>query len=161
MAAARESHTATVLDDGRVLIAGGVSYGGIGIYGGSMASAELYIPEVLVRSPALASVSGSGQGQGAIYHGGTSYLAGPNDPAAVGELVDLSCTGLDSGSAIPPQISIGGRLAQVVSFRQPGGGSGMNQIRVRVPAGIAPGNAVPVRLTYLDRPSNEVTIAIR
>jgi hypothetical protein len=161
MAAARETHTATLLDDGRVLIAGGVSYGGIGIFGGSLGSAELYNPDTLVRSPALVTVSGAGVGQGAIFHAGTSHLAAPDDPASVGELVDLSCTGLDTGSAIPPQVSIGGRLAQVISFREPSGVAGMNQIRVRVPGAIAPGNAVPVRLLYLDRPSNEVTIAIR
>jgi hypothetical protein len=161
MAAAREIHTATLLDDGRVLIAGGDSYGGIGIYHGSLGTAELYSPDTLVRSPVLMSASGTGLGQGAIFHAGTSHLAAPDDPASIGELVDLSCTGLDSGSAIPPQVSIGGRLAEVVSFRQPSGIAGMNQIRVRVPGGIAPGNAVSVRLFYLDRPSNEVTIAIR
>jgi Galactose oxidase, central domain len=159
MTAKREIHTATLLGDGRVLIAGGDSYGGIGIYYGSTASAELYVPDVLIPAPALAFVSGTSQG--AIYHAGTSHLAGSDDPATVGELVDLSCSGLDSGSAIPPQVSIGDRLAQVISFRQPGTVPGTNQIRVRVPAGVAPGNAVPVRLIYLDRPSNAVTVAIR
>lgn len=161
MAGSREIHTATLLGDGRVLIAGGATYGGIGIFGGSLVSAELYTPDTLVRSPALMSASGTGTGQGAIFHAGTSHLAAPDDPASVGELVDLSCTGLDSGSAIPPQVSIGGRLAPIISFREPSGVAGTNQVRVRVPAAIAPGNAVPVRLLYLDRPSNEVTIAIR
>jgi hypothetical protein len=161
MTVARETHTATLLGDGRVLIAGGVTYGGIGIFGGSLVSAELYTPDTLVRSPALTSASGTGTGQGAIFHAGTSHLAAPDDPASAGELVDLSCTGLDSGSAIPPQVSIGGRLAQIISFREPSDVAGTNQIRVRVPAAIAPGNAVPVRLFYLDRPSNEVTVAIR
>jgi len=107
------------------------------------------------------SASGTVSGQGAIFHAGTTYPATPDDPAALGELVDLSCTGVDSGSAIPPRVSIGGRLAEIVSFRQPGGAIGVSQIRVRVPGNIAPGKAVPVRLFYIDRPSNEVTMAIR
>jgi hypothetical protein len=44
MTAPREVHTATLLKDGRVLIAGGLSYGGIGIFFGASASADLYTP---------------------------------------------------------------------------------------------------------------------
>jgi hypothetical protein len=160
MAAARETHTATLLADGRVLIAGGVSYGGIGIFGGSLATAELYTPDVLVPAPALISLSGDGRRQGAIYHAGTSYLAAPDDPAAVGEDLDLYCTDLTDGSVIPPQVAIGGRMAAVLSFGRAPDMPGVNQVRVRVPSGIAAGPSVPVRLTYMDRPSNEVTIGV-
>ena len=38
---------------------------------------------------------------------------------------------------------------------------GVNRVRVRVPSGIVAGPVVPVWLTFLDRPSNEVTIAVR
>jgi hypothetical protein len=161
MAADRELHTATLLKDGRVLLTGGVSYGGIGIFRGSLASAELYTPEVLVPAPALVSLSGDGRGQGAIFHAGTSHVAAPDDPATAGEILDISCTGLSSESVIPPQVVIGGRMAEVISFGKASGVSGMNQIRVRVPSGVAPGPAVPARLTYIHRPSNEVTIAVR
>src|SRR5205814_1524597 len=63
MAAARSTHTATLLRDGRVLVAGGVSYGGIGIFHGSLSSAEIYTPDVLVSGPSLVAVSGDGRGQ--------------------------------------------------------------------------------------------------
>jgi hypothetical protein len=161
MAAPRETHTATLLPDGRVLIAGGVSYGGIGIFNGSLATAELYAPDVLVPAPALLSLSGDGRGQGAIYHAGTSYVAGPDDPAAVDEDLDIFCTGLTDGSVIPPQIAIGGRMAAVLSFGKVSDLPGVNQVRVRVQSGTAAGPGVAVRLTYLDRSSNEVTIGVQ
>ena len=40
-------------------------------------------------------------------------------------------------------------------------GSGMNEVRIRVPPGIAAGPGVPVRMIYIGRPSNEVTIAVQ
>jgi len=49
-------------------------------------------------------------------------------------------------SVIPPQVAIGGRMAEVLFFG-------------KAPA--FPGNRVPVRLTYLGRPSNQVTIGVQ
>ena len=161
MIAARETHTATVLKDGRVLLAGGVSYGGIGIFGGSLASAELYSPDTPVAAPALVSVSGDGQGQGAIFHAGTRQLATSDDPALVGDSVDIYCTGLATADVLPPQVAIGGRMAALLAVSTVPIAPGVTQVRVRVPTGITPGPAVRVRLTYLDRPSNEVTIGVR
>ncbi len=161
MAATRSTHTATLLRDGRVLVAGGVSYGGIGIFHGSLASAELYTPDVLVSGPALVSVSGDGRGQGAIFHAGTTHLAAPEDPAAAGENLDIYCSGLGIDSASRPQVVIGGRIAAVQMVSEAPGVPGVNQVRVRVPPGVEPGPAVGVRLTYVDRPSNQVTIAVR
>jgi hypothetical protein len=161
MTTARETHTATVLGDGRLLVAGGVTYGGIGVFGGSLASAELYTPDVLVPAPALISVSGDGHGQGTIVHAGTAYVASADDPAAVGEQLDISCTGLPLDSAILPQVAIGGRMVAVGMVSQAPGVPGRSMVRVRVPAGLPPGSAVRVRLSYGGRPSNDVTIAIR
>ena len=160
MAIARSGHTATLLADGRVLITGGVSYGGIGIFGGSLASAELYTPDALVPAPVLLSLSGDGRGQGAIFHAGTRYVATPDDPAIADEEIDITCTGL-SDSVFAPRVAIGGRIGPVLSITRAPNLPGVNHVRVRVPRGIAQGPAVPVRLFHMDRPSNDVTIAVR
>jgi galactose oxidase-like protein len=147
--------TATLLNDGQVLIAGGLGFGG------NLATAELYTPPMLVPTPALFSTSGDGQGQGAILHAGTHQLASPDNPAGVGEALEIYCTGLGDGSVIPPQVSISGQMAEVLYFGKVPGLASWNQVNVRVPSGVAPGPAVPVRLTYLGRSSNDVTIAVR
>lgn len=151
----RSLYTSTLLPDGTVLFAGG--YNG----GAETASAEIYRPAVLIRPPVLYSLSGDGRGQGAILHAGTAQTASPDHPASVGEALEIYFTGLMDGSVIPPQVSIGGRMAAVLWFGNAPGFVGLNQINVRVPSGIASGPAVPVRLRYLGRPTNEVTIAVQ
>jgi hypothetical protein len=151
MAEAREVHTAILLNDGRVLMAGGVRYGGIGIFYGSVASAELYTPDVLVPAPVLRS----------IFHGRTFHVAGRDDPAAVGETLDIECTGLADDGVVPPQVAIGGRMAQVLGFGKAPGSPGLNRITVVVPDDVKSGPTVPVRLFYIGRPSNEITIAVQ
>ena len=148
----RGFHTATLLNDGRVLLTGGYT-------GGS--SSELYTPQVMVPAPVLLSLSGDSRGQGAIVHANTPLRASSDNPAAVGEALEIYLTGLGDGSLIPPRVSIGGRMAEVMWFGSAPGYAGLNQVNVRVPEGVTPGSAVPVRLTYIGRPGNEVTIAVR
>ena len=111
-------------------------------------------------APVLLSGSSDGSRQGAILHAGTSQVASASNPAFIGEALEIYVTGLVDGSSVPPQIPIGDRVDEILFFGKAPGFAGLNQVNVRVP-GITPGTAVPVRLTYLDRLSNEVTIGVR
>ncbi len=169
MAAGRAGQTATLLKSGEVLIAGGspdqtttsLKSGEILIAGGSpVLTAELYHPNSPIPAPALLSLSGDGQGQGVIQHFGTTRIASADDPAVAGETLSIYLNGLADGSVIPPQVAIGGRSAEVTFFGNVAGSPGLNVVNIRMPSGLPPGPAVPVRLTYLGRSSNQVTIGV-
>jgi len=175
MMASRQGHTATLLNTGDVLITGGAAQDGItpgvpfggpggqtgGTNYGSTAEAELYHPASPASPPALFSLSGDGHGQGAIWNPITGQLASLQTQAAAGDVLSMYVQGLAEGGAIPPQVSIGGRLAQILYFGDAPAYPGYYQVNFRVPSGVTPGPAVPVHLTYLGRPSNEVTIAVQ
>ncbi len=92
-----EGHTATLLPDGTVLLSGGWLCCGYEI-----ATAEIYHPAVLVRSPMLLSLSGDGQGQGAILHASTHQVVSSSNPAVAVEALEFYGTGLFDRSVIPP-----------------------------------------------------------
>ncbi|SRR6266699_1663967 len=102
-----------------------------------------------------------GKGQGAIWRATTGEVASPTSPAVAGEVLAMYTSSLIEGAVIPPQVVIGGRLAEVLYFGDAPGYPGYNQVNFRVPSGIAPGSTVPVRLSYVGRTSNAVTIAVQ
>jgi uncharacterized protein (TIGR03437 family) len=156
----RGLHTATLLNNGSVLIAGGVHYVA-GQGWPPLSSADLYTPASVIPPPSLFSVSGDGRGQGAVWNVSTGLIASPAAPAAAGDVLSMYTTSLVNGGAIPPQVIVGGRLAQILYFGAAPGYPAYNQINFRVPAGVAPGLTVSVRLTYLGRSSNAVTIGVQ
>ena len=148
MVSGRSGQTATLLPDGTVLIAGG-----------GTSTAEIYHPAVLVPAPVLYSLPGGTQG--AIWHNTTGELALPSSPAVAGEVLAMYTNNLIEGGVIPPQVVIGGHPAEVLYFGDAPGYPGFFQVNFQVPNGVAPGSAVSVRLTYIERPSNEVTIGLQ
>ncbi len=158
MAVSRFGHTATLLNNGKVLIAGGTS----GEYPGYLVlnSSELYTPSVVVPAPMLFSLSGEAKAQGAVWDAATGQVASPTHPAIAGEALSLYTARLAASGVIPPHVAVGGKLAEVLYFGNAPGYPGYNQINFRLPDGVATGPAVPLCLTYLNRASNEVTIAV-
>jgi uncharacterized protein (TIGR03437 family) len=153
-------HTATLLRDGRVLIAGGDDER-YWIPETVLSSAELYTPAILVPAPMLFSLSGDGRGQGAIWHASTGQVASSQNPAVAGDTLAMYSTSLSGGGVIPPRVAIDGHLAEILFFGDAPGYPGYDQVNFRMPSGVAPGSAVTVRLTYLERPSNAVTIGVQ
>ncbi len=157
----RSYHAATLLKDGRVLITGGDYISSLLSPRIIPSNAELYTPTVLVPAPLLFSVSGDGKGQGAVWHATTGQIASPDNPAALGEILSMYTNGLVEDGLIPPQIIIGNQLAETLFFGDAPGYPGYYQVNFRVPMLVVPGPATPVRLTYLNRSSNQITIGIQ
>src|SRR5262249_55375068 len=91
MTAKRSFQTATLLNDGRVLIPGGLDSENLSK---ELATAELYTPNSSTPPPLLFSVAGDGNGQGAILHANTPRIASPDDRAVAGDALEIYLTGL-------------------------------------------------------------------
>ena len=120
----------------------------------------------------LFSADGSGQGQGMAMLSGTSLLATPRSylnagqPAEPGDTISILATGagLETSLALV-QISIGATSTTPIHVQPMPGMAGVYQVDVTVPAGVAPGDAVPIAMQVGDssgKPivSNTVTIAV-
>lgn len=150
-------HTATLLNNGKVLIAGGIHH--VGYTWPPLSSADLYTPASVIPAPVLFSLSGDGQA--AIWQAATGQAASASNPAVAGETLAMYTTSLAEGGVIPPQVAVGGKLAEILFFGDSPGYPGYNQVNFGVPAGVAPGIAVSVRLSYLGRSSNSVAIGVQ
>ena len=117
---------------------------------------------VAATAPAVFTLNYSGKGQAAALNQDGS-VNGSAKPAARGSQLTLFATGLGQTSppgtdglittappptpVAPPIVTIGGQAATVVSATDiPGAVAGVTMIVVQVPAGVTPGNAVPVTL---------------
>jgi uncharacterized protein (TIGR03437 family) len=166
LTSARYGHTATLLNNGQVLITGGAANAfNLPIPAHLpltiLSSAEIYTPDTQVPAPALFTTSDDGRGQGAIWHAQGGQIAFPYNPAVADEALSMYTTSLTEGSVISPLVIIGGRVAQVLYFGAAPGYPGYYQVNFRVPGGVPPGPAVPVRLMYIGRFSNEVTVGVQ
>ena len=122
--------------------------------------------------------------QGAILIANTNRLAMPvtpnvpSEPAEIGGFISIFCTGLgatepavpsgDPGPAsplatvtTPVSVTIGGQPTTVSFTGLAPGFVGVYQVNAQVPAGVTPGNAVPVVLTQGGSQSNTATIAVQ
>ena len=91
----------------------------------------------------------------------TGQIASSQNPAAAGEILSTYTTSLLEGGAIPPQVAVGGQLAEILYFGDAPGYPGYFQINFQVPAGVTPGSSVPVVLSYIGRSSNAVSISVQ
>ncbi len=154
MTARRSYHAATLLNNGKVLVTGGVYWLATPAPpAATVASAELYTP--FFPAPALALFPG------AVWHAQTGEIVSAANPAVAGEALSMYVTGLADGGAVPPQVAIGGRLAPILFFGGAPSYPGYSQVNIIVPEGVAPGPAVTLRMLYLGRASNGASIGVK
>jgi uncharacterized protein (TIGR03437 family) len=112
---------------------------------------------------------------GVIVKNSTFQLVRPNNPARAGDILVIYATGLGAVSGIgtgqiapsaplsntsPVTVTIGGRDAEVIYSLVSPGFLGLYQTAVRIPSGVAAGNA-PVVLRTGNTSSNSVNIAVQ
>lgn len=135
--------------------------------------------QVAATAPGIFSITGSGQGQGAILNARNGTINSALNPAVRGDWVSIFATG--AGVTTPPSVdglvasaplpvpnadvsvTMGGLPCQIqFEGAAPGLVSGVLQINAQVPAGVAPDTDVPVQIHAGSAISPAaVTVAIR
>lgn len=142
----------------------------------------LSVPEnvtVAPAQPAIYTQDQSGRGPGVIVNGVTNQLITAQNPARAGDVLVLYCNGLGtvnpvvppgaaaplagplSRTTTPVTVRIGGVNATVNFSGLAPGFPGLYQVNAVVPAGLTPGDAVPVTLEISGQVSPPVTIVLR
>ncbi len=130
--------------------------------------------------PAVFTLNQSGKGQGLVFvaTATTQVLADGSNPARANDVVVIWCAGLGAldqtvvaGSAAPSSpptmtvdtvtVTIGGVDAPVQFAGLAPGFAGLYQVNAVVPAGVTPGNDVPVVLSVSGQTSPTVTMAVQ
>ncbi len=128
-------------------------------------------------APGIFTKDSSGKGQGVIF-GPSSNLADSAHPVKAGDIVVIYCTGLGrvspavptgspaplsplSNVISPASVTVGGIAATPMFAGLTPSFVGLYQVNVAIPAGITPGDQVPVFITAAGQPSLPVTIAVR
>lgn len=138
-------------------------------------SLPLDVP-LVAEEPGLFTISADGAGQAAALNGDNSANRSGN-PAAPGSVLQIFATGLGKvdppvspGQPAPadplsltlakPVVRIGGAVAELLFSGLAPGFVGLNQINVRIPQGLAPGQQ-NLQVELNGRQSNVATVAIR
>ncbi|MCH8268921.1 MAG: hypothetical protein IH846_15530, partial [Acidobacteria bacterium] len=141
------------------------------------------VPEpvtVAPAQPAVFTLNQSGQGQGLVFvaTATTAVLADASNPARANDVVVIWCSGLGAldqtvvagtaapfsppaRTADPVTVNIGGVDASVQFAGLAPGFTGLYQVNAVVPAGVTPGNDVPVVLNVAGQTSPTVTMAVQ
>ena len=122
---------------------------------------------VFTASPSILSANGTGAGQGHVYvigPGGLETQANQNNPATAGNPVVIYCVGLGavspgigagsivpdaplSNATAPVTVTFGTQTVTAAFAGLTPGLAGLYQVNVNVPAGVTPGNQVPVTIS--------------
>ena len=100
-----------------------------------------------------------GERSGAVLIAGTGQTTLAR-PAAAGEVLEIYLTGLGPQSSVGTLVTVGGREAEVLFAGATPSFPGLDQVNIRVPAGLAAGSQ-PLSIRTGAATSNEVLIRLR